>query len=356
MRGADTAEAAAADAEVAAAAAAAPPVPPAVARRAVEWLVELQSAETGDAARDGLERWRQQHPDHERAWQRIAAVNAQWRSALGGSAAAGRAASPFVSQVARGALLDAPQAGPHQARRRDAIKTLALLFGAGGGAWLAQEHTPWRAWSADERTGVGQRRTIALADGGSIDLNTGTAINVRYSGAERRVHLVSGEILVRTGKDGAGRPFVVETVQGELRPLGTHFAVRQHAAHGRVDVFEGAVSVQPRGGPGRILQAGELARFSGSAVSPAEAVNGDSIAWSDGMLVASGMRLDDFLAEVGRYRHGRLGCDPAIAGLRVSGSYPLADTGLILDTLRATLPVETQFITRYWVTLRPAHR
>ena len=72
------------------------------------------------------------------------------------------------------------------------------------------------------------------------------------------------------------------------------------------------------------------------------------------MLVASGMRLDRFLAELGRHRPGLLHCDPAIAGLRVSGTYPLADTDRVLDMLRTTLPVEIRFMTRYWATVRPA--
>ncbi|ATQ76835.1 histidine kinase [Massilia violaceinigra] len=327
------------------------PVPAGVARRAVEWLVELQSGEGGDATCEAMQQWRAEHPDHERAWQRIATVNARWRGALGGSAAA--------AQLAHDALIDTPAAPARPLPRRDAVKALAVVLCAGGGAWLAREHTPWREWSADARTGVGQRRTVVLADGSTVSLNSGSAIDVRFTSTERRLRLVGGEILVSTGKDRAARPFIVETAEGELHPLGTRFAVRQHAGASRVDVFEGAVAVRPRHAapvPLRILRAGEQARFSAAAVAAPQAADDDSMAWTDGMLVASGMRLDDFLAELGRHRHGRLGCDSAIAGLRVSGSYPLADTDRILDTLRTTLPVEIDFLTRYWVTLRPARR
>ncbi|MDE9396360.1 hypothetical protein NB860_030325, partial [Pseudomonas aeruginosa] len=76
-------------------------------------------------------------------------------------------------------------------------------------------------------------------------------------------------------------------------------------------------------------------------------------AWTDGMLVAAGMRLDEFLAEVARYRPGRLGCDPRIGGLRISGSYPLDDSERILATLPAVLPVEVRRVTRYWVGVHP---
>lgn len=330
---------------------AAAPVSPAVARQAVEWLVELQSGACDDALLQGLARWRAEHPEHEHAWQHIAAVNAQWRGAVGSSAATAR----LAAQMARTALLEAP---PAPAGRRGALKTAAVLLGVGGGAWLMREHTPW-AWSADERTGVGQRRTLTLADGTVLDLNTDSAVAIGYTATERRIRLAGGEIVVRTGKDGAGRPLIVETAEGTLQPLGTRFAVRQQAGSSRVDVFEGAVAIRPRRAPAaamRILRAGQQAGFSQDAVAAVRAADDDGIAWTDGMLVASGVRLDAFLAELGRHRHGRLGCDPAIAGLRVSGTYPLADTDRILDTLRTTLPVEIHFLTRYWVTLRPARR
>ncbi|MBF3188456.1 hypothetical protein HKT28_35340, partial [Pseudomonas aeruginosa] len=50
---------------------------------------------------------------------------------------------------------------------------------------------------------------------------------------------------------------------------------------------------------------------------------------------------------------GRLGCDPRIGGLRISGSYPLDDSERILATLPAVLPVEVRRVTRYWVGVHP---
>ncbi|MFT7774216.1 FecR domain-containing protein [Roseateles sp.] len=325
-------------------------VPPSVARRAVEWLVELQSDDAGDAdgmrRRRELQQWRAEHPDNERAWQRIEAVNGQVFGTLRGME------SPVASAVAQAAL-----APPRSRKRRDAVRTLAVLMFTGGAAWVAQERTPWREWVADERTGVGERRTVTLADGTAVVLNTDSAINVRFTDSERRVRLVGGEMLVTTGKDRTGRPFIVETAEGELRPVGTRFAVRQHAGASRVDVFEGAVSIRPtaaQAGQGRLLRAGERARFTRTAVGESVPANDDDTAWADGMLVASGMSLQAFLAELGRHRPGHMSCDAAVAGLRVSGSYPLADTGRILDTLRLTLPVEIHYLTRYWVMVRPA--
>lgn len=337
--------------------AAPPELPPDVARRAVEWLVELQSNEATETARQSHQAWRAQHPDHERAWAHIEAVNRRLRAAAG--------ASPLTSSMASAAL-----APPRRVTRRAAINTLAVFVFAGGAAWQAERQASWRApwsdWLADERTGVGEHRSITLADGSTVALNTDTAINLRFTGTERRLRLVSGEVLISTGSDadrvGGHRPFVVETAHGELRPLGTRFAVRQQLRASRVQVFEGAVAIHPRdrvgegegAGRERILRAGEQARFTRSAVGDTQAASEADSAWTDGMLVASGMRLDDFLAELGRHRPGRLGCEPAIAHLRVSGTYPLASTDRVLDLLRTALPVDIHFLTRWWVTVRAA--
>ena len=74
-------------------------------------------------------------------------------------------------------------------------------------------------------------------------------------------------------------------------------------------------------------------------------------AWQRGLLVAERWRLGDFLEEVARYRAGVLRCDPAVAGLMISGVYPLQDTDAILQSVSQALPVQVRMITPYWVTV-----
>ena len=74
----------------------------------------------------------------------------------------------------------------------------------------------------------------------------------------------------------------------------------------------------------------------------------------DGVLVARDMRLDEFVAEFDRQRHGVLRCDPAVAALRISGVFPLDDSERALAALARTLPVQVIYRTRWWVTLAPA--
>lgn len=314
-------------------------IPAPVARRAVEWLIELQSDDSG-FTRQALRQWLDQHPDHARAWDHIEAVNSRLRSV--GTA----------SSVAHATLLQ-----PGSAKRRAAVKTLAVLLFASGGTWIVRDELPWRGWIADERTGVGERRHVQLADGTTVDLNTDSAINIRFSTSERRLQLLNGEILIATGKESGHlpSPFVVETAYGELRPVGTRFMVRQQEDACRVDIFEGAVVIHPGngGGPARTLHANEKTRFTRNTISDPVPANDADIAWTEGWLVVSDASLSSFLFELDRYRPGHLGCDPAVAQLRVSGSFPLNDIDRILDILRNTLPIEIHFLTRYWVTVRP---
>mgnify|MGYP006151463505 CR=1 FL=1 len=70
-----------------------------------------------------------------------------------------------------------------------------------------------------------------------------------------------------------------------------------------------------------------------------------------GLIVTRDMRLADFLAEVGRYRHGYLGCSADIADLRLSGVFRLEDTDKLLAILPQTLPVRLRYRSRWWVSL-----
>ncbi len=309
----------------------------------MEWLIELQAADNDEATYEAFQQWRAAHPDHELAWQHIEAMNTRF-SGL---------ASPLGSAIARAVLTS------HRSlKRRQIIKTLVVILFFGGTGWWAEEKIPWRAWVADERTDVGQQRDITLIDGSRIILNTDTAINVRFTENERRLQLVRGEILVTTSQDRTSvfRPFIVEVAQGELRPFGTRFAIHQQVTLNRLSVFKGAVEIRLRQNINRrhVVHAGEQVDFSNQGIHEMRPADETSTAWSNGMIIASSMRLADFLAELDRYRSGKFNCDPAVADLRVSGTYPLTHPEDILDALRVTLPVEIHYFTRYWVTVRPA--
>lgn len=310
---------------------------PAVAQRALEWLVELQDdAVPPETVREWV-CWRAAHPDHERAWLRIESV----RGTLRPLASSGHAA------IAQAALTAPPS--PH---RRRALKAMGALAIASGASWSVGQYTPWREWTSDHRTGVGERRNLTLPDGTRLVLNTGSAIDVRFGATERRVTLISGEILIATAPEAGPtmHPFLVETPHGTARALGTEYAVRLLGDSTEVSVFQGAVQIRPRQDADHALtlQAGLCANYSAHGIGTPAAAAENRVAWKDGFIVASGMRLDDFIAELGRYSRDTLSCDPAVAGLRLSGSFPVNDIDKVLAALRATLDVRVDVQTRLW--------
>jgi transmembrane sensor len=297
-----------------------------VAEQAVHWLIESQGDDFGQVQQLALEHWLQANQEHQRAWAHIQQVNQRLRGV----------SSPVVH-----ATLQAP---PSPARRR-ALKALLLVGVASATGLGLQQHNPLPGLMADYRSPLGQRRRMQLVDGSVLQLNTRSAADARFDSQQRQLRLFEGELALQVASDA--RPLLLRTAEGAMRLDSGRFNVRQFDGYSLVSVFQGAASAA-----GQPLRAGQQARFTGAwrSVTPLDPNVG---AWVDGMLVASQMRLADFLAELGRYRHGQLGCSEQVADLRISGSYPLDDSERILQMLEVALPVRVRRFTRYWVTVEP---
>lgn len=297
-----------------------------IAEQAVHWLIESQSDDFDQ--HQALERWLQADSEHQRAWAHIQQVNQRLRGV----------AAPVVH-----ATLQAP---PSPARRR-ALKALLLAGVASATGLGLHPHNPLPGLMADYRSPVGQRRHLTLDDGSQLHLNTRSAADVRFDGQQRLVRLQEGELLLEVINDP--RPLRLATAQGELHLHSGRFDVRQFDGFSLVSVFSGSASVA-----GTPLLAGHQARFARGGWQAVAPLDPNRAAWVEGMLVVSQMRLGDFLAELSRYRLGQLGCSERVADLRISGSYPLADSERILEMLEVTLPVKVRRFTRYWVSLEAA--
>ncbi|WP_070279806.1 FecR domain-containing protein [Janthinobacterium sp. MP5059B] len=323
--------------------AAMPPADYAILQEAAEWFAVLRGEDADPADQQAWERWHASSPAHRAAWRRVEAVSAEFRQLPG--------------EPARQAL-DA--AGPRQsdAARRSLVKgllALCLTAGTGGAALLRRDTRSWVAsLHAGEKTPVGAIRQLALADGSQLWLNTATSLDIDYSDTLRRIALHGGEIYLASARDSRqpARALVVDTVHGRLRALGTRFSVQPQGDATLLAVYEGSVEVAPRdGGVPRIVPAGQQVRFGDGFIGEPYAADPNGAAWIEYRLQPEQMRLDDFLAQLSRYRRGHLGCAPDVAHLRLVGSYPLADTDRILAALEATLPVRINRVHDWWVTV-----
>ncbi|MFF7710619.1 FecR domain-containing protein [Pseudomonas sp. NPDC007930] len=309
-------------------------VPEPIARQAMAWLLALQSPPVAERTLAGWQAWRQAAPEHERAWQCIEQFGERFAALQG------------HTRLTQSALGSAPLG------RRQALKVLGLLAGAGGLGWAARSSRLGQDALADYHSPVGEQRRYTLADGSSVLLNTDTAIDVSITAQARGLRLLRGEVQLRSVADSRG-PLALCTAQGKVEAMAACFSVRQGDGTSRVSVREGEVWVRPAAAAAQRLVAGQQLLFSSAQAGPPRALSEADQAWADGMIIADNQRLDAFLAELSRYRHGHLGCAAALAGLRVSGTYPLADTERVLASVSRLLGVGIRRFTPWWVSLEP---
>ena len=193
-------------------------------------------------------------------------------------------------------------------------------------------------------TTTGERRTVMLDDGSTIELNARTSLLVDYHRRERRLTLARGEAWFRVEKDPA-RPFVVATPAGSIRVTGTQFDVRT-GRQGRVEVtvLEGCVRLHAPGGApaGEPAAAGSQALLAGGGVSVHPLPGGaarDAVAWRNGQTVFENTPLSEAVERFAAYDDRPVSVDPAVADLRLGGRFSLSDLDGLLDSVERVLPV-----------------
>lgn len=300
---------------------------------AVTWYVQFQSEAPTARQRQAWQRWLDSDPAHRLAWEQMEQVQRQ------------------LGTLPREATRRALSAGQ---QRRQVLKLLTLAGATGYLGWSAKDKVNPAALWAGYRTAVGEHRSIDLADGTRIELNTDTAVDISYDPQQRLIKLLQGEILVSTGKRGDQRPLFVATREGRVQALGTVFSVRQLSTTTRVGVLEDQVRLWPLDAStqDQRLQAGESADFDRRQVSPHRPYAASQAAWVNGQLIVLDTRLGDVIEELERYRPGTLRCDARAASLKVSGTFKVNDSDAVLGNLQATLPISVSYFTRYWVSIK----
>ena len=216
-----------------------------------------------------------------------------------------------------------------------AAAMLLLSVGAGGYQWWQQQPTFSQAYA----TARGQRLAVALPDGSSMQLDTATQLHVTVYRQRREVRLAHGEALFQV-QAKQGQPFDVLSGPLTVTVVGTQFSVRNTVAHDgqlRVAVQHGQVRVAGAQQEQVDLRAGQgVSSDAGGRLSAIASLAPGSVApWRDGRITFDNVPLGAALAEFERYGDTGLAVrDPAVAQLRIGGSFSLAQ----LDRFAATLP------------------
>ncbi|MBK4999069.1 FecR family protein [Pseudomonas sp. S31] len=303
--------------------------------QAIQWSIRMTYNQPDPPTRLAFEAWLASDEAHRQAWARLQSLSGRFAGMPGG--------------LARQALERLPEA---RLQRRQMLNLLALFATVGTLAWSTQDSAPWQRLVADYSTRVGEHQRWTLADGSLLELNTDSAVRLRFDAAARVVELLRGELYLVSGEDAGSprhRPLRVRTELGQFEALGTRFSVRQSAQACRLGVSEGAVRLQPVRGEGAVAQAGETWAMFADGVQRLPGKAEDAAAWRDGLLVARDMPLGEVLGELGRYRNGYLGCEPQIAQRRISGNFNLDDTDATLAFIAQAHGLRLHAVTRYWV-------
>jgi len=279
-----------------------------VEHEAASWVARLASSDATDADRRAFETWRGADPAHAAAY---AEMDALWRRL--------------------GQLPDPRRKGPPKTLA--GLAAIALI-----GAALAYQVGLLDRLRADLRSAVGTIEHATLPDGSRVDLNTDTAIAVRFTQGERGITLLRGEASFDVVPDRS-RPFVVRGGGLSVRAVGTRFFLRADGADSPVGVAEGRVDVSAQSGH-VVVSAGEEVRLGGDALHVAAADVERATAWRDGRLIFSGKPLAAVLMELNRYRRGRIVLlDRGLGERRVTGAFDARNTDDALDVIATTMGI-----------------
>jgi transmembrane sensor len=354
-----------------------------ISEEAAEWLVDFRLGDIDAEGRRAFDAWVRSSPEHLRAFIEIAAIWNEGNSldaareldlvALVATVNAGANVVSLTSETrasaagvatddrsmdgsearSKGFSLSLRAASRRRSRRVAAAASILLvLVGAGFLTWSSWFRAPIYS------TAVGEKRTITLADGSTVALDSHTRLQVRFTDSTRLVELQEGQALFHVAKNTA-RPFIVKSGDTQVRAVGTAFDVYRQGDGTVVTVVEGRVAVltpltsapvsEPdSAGPERLgalafpaseaegrnsilLSAGEQLRVTQQVVKKADHPNiASATAWTESKVVFDSAPLVQVAEEFNRYSMRKLTVeDSGTTPLRLSGVFTTSPDFLI---------------------------
>lgn len=217
-------------------------------------------------------------------------------------------------------------------------------------------------------TKIGTQKTVNLADGSVLKLNTDSRVRIEYNDYFRNIYLVNGEahFIVAKNKD---RPFRVYAAKGRIHAIGTAFSV--HLSNGEVDVTvsEGRVGVASLidqvvddsvlGAPPEIpikslgmLRAGEVGTIVTNPTEEKESILkvvsqvsendiAKRISWTNGVLIFAGEPLEEVVTQISRYTDVSIDfADPELKKIRIGGTFPVGETETMFSSLETSFGLQ----------------
>jgi len=333
------------------------------------WFAEFREGGVPAPVRALFDEWLRRSPEHiqaylevSAAWSELPTADPEGRIDVTTLVVRARASADdnVVALGGRGECASPPGVARGQiAPRRRSLPALAASISFAVvllGLWFV-------ALRADTySTGIGEQRTVRLADGSTVELNALSMISVRLSKTLRDIELARGQALFHVAKDRT-RPFMVQSEGVTVRAVGTQFDVYRKRNGTTVTVLEGEVAVVPKRDSRTKPQEDSAPSILGSRADEAAGTNGATIlvsageqvtvtphevqkrhkadvtaatAWVEQRLIFDATPLGDVADEFNRYNTRKLViADPALRSVGISGVYSTADPASLVGFLRA---------------------
>ncbi|TCV91781.1 FecR family protein [Luteibacter rhizovicinus] len=287
-------------------------------RDAQAWLLLLTSGQATADDAEAFRRWCASSDAHARAF---AEAHVMWERLE----PAARAAASHASRRRR----------PMPRISRRAFLGSAVAASAGAFMLLRSPWSPLPGWSGatpDFQTGVGEQHRVEL-HGAAIEMNTQTAFNVLPGGSG--IALIAGEALVTTLPARATR-FVIAAGEGKvIAGAASACNVRCLDAGIQVTCLEGDTELACAGGLA-VVKPSQQVDYDERGVGTALAVNTDvAMSWRHRVLIFDSQPLSEVVADINRYRRGRIiVTNSDLAMRKVHARFSLDQLGDVAELIR----------------------
>lgn len=330
------------------------------ATEASEFFIAFRAGDGTSAVRERFEKWLRSSPENVQAYLQVAAgwsdlPTGDPEDQLDLQALLAKAKEANENTVVHLGLRNADR-GRHSVKSPRKLWTLVaslatLIALAGMGTWLTIQrgHT--------YSTGIGEQRTLILADGSTVTLNALTTLKIHLTRKSREITLVRGQAYFHD-TDEPARPFIVRAGQSAVRAIGTEFDVDRERDRTVITVLEGQVAVarssawldgmdrrellRELAGPVNkrkavFVSAGMQVTILAQNIPPPNPVDTTTVtAWMQQRLIFDNTPLERVAQQFNLYSKRRLViADPSLWSVGVSGDYSASAPDALIGFLRA---------------------
>lgn len=242
-------------------------------------------------------------------------------------------------------------------------------------------------------TAVGQQKTIELADGSAMQLDTNSQVKVMYGDEFRNIYLYQGQAHFDVAKN-KDLPFRVYASNGRVQAVGTEFTVRVQEGSLNVLVTEGRVALAAVGAPTTepesqqvkdieqaaksypisastelgLLDSGQKASltFNPQGKSDEQAMDlaitqvaedemSQQQSWRQGWIVFNGQPLEYAVAEISRYTTVSIDiAEESVKSIPIGGRFKVGQVDDMFAALESSFGIEIKKLSYNQVELRKA--